>query len=94
MKILPVFPDQQSLVDNDTYAWLSHYKWSSTKGYAVIAPKSRLAKKHKTTLMHRMIMNAERGQQLDHANGNKLDNRRSNLRFCTDFSKPRKLRSA
>jgi len=32
--------------------------------------------------MHRVIMKAARGSQIDHKNGNGLDNRRSNLRFA------------
>lgn len=33
--------------------------------------------------LHRFILNAKPGQQIDHKNGDTLDNRRSNLRFCT-----------
>lgn len=36
----------------------------------------------RTTLVHRMIMGAKEGETIDHINGNKLDNRRSNLRVA------------
>lgn len=34
-------------------------------------------------LMHRLIMGAVKGQCIDHINGDRFDNRKSNLRFCT-----------
>lgn len=33
--------------------------------------------------LHRVIMNAKTGEEVDHINMNKLDNRRENLRICT-----------
>lgn len=37
----------------------------------------------KTQLLHRVIMDPPHGLSVDHANGDKRDNRRGNLRVCT-----------
>ncbi len=34
-------------------------------------------------LLHRLIAGAQPGEQVDHVNGDALDNRRCNLRICT-----------
>jgi len=39
--------------------------------------------KRQTISMHRFILNAKKGQEVDHINTNGLDNRRSNIRICT-----------
>jgi hypothetical protein len=68
-----------ALVDDEWYLVLSRYKWHLTcKGYAersVIAGAG--------IMMHRVINMTPSQLQVDHINGNKLDNRACNLRACT-----------
>jgi hypothetical protein len=63
-------------VDDDDYEWLNKSKWYLSKG--------KYAHSRTHGYMHRLIMNAPRGKQVDHINGNGLDNRRANLRLCTN----------
>lgn len=70
-----------ALVDDDDFDFLSQWKWCFDGRYA-----SRVVKaKGKQTLirMHRVISGASSGEVIDHANGDKLDNRRANLRRAT-----------
>jgi len=68
-------------VDPEDFEELSRYKWSASQSgknfYAVRQEKGR------TILMHRQIMKARRGRQVDHADNDSLNNHRDNLRFCT-----------
>jgi hypothetical protein len=63
-------------------------KWrTDTKGYAVSA--KRVAGEVVNTSLHRLIMGVAGAVQIDHINGIKLDNRRSNLRICTGLQNMR-----
>jgi hypothetical protein len=62
-----------SIIDEEDYDKVCIYKWRLSNGYAIGGPK--------TIKLHRFIMNAENGLMIDHINGNKLDNRKSNLRY-------------
>lgn len=46
------------------------------------SPKYVMASGKPTKYLHREIMKPPVGYEIDHINGNKLDNRRSNLRIC------------
>ena len=67
-----------TLVDDDDYEWLPKEGWSCNgHGYAQKFINIKIMQ------MHRLIMNAPKNKDIDHINGNKLDNRRENLRFAT-----------
>lgn len=69
-----------ALVDRADYEWLSRFSWYVGHGYA---KRSGTTRNHAKRLMHREIMAAGDGVLVDHINGDKLDNRRANLRLCT-----------
>lgn len=65
-----------ALVDDADHEWLSAFRWClNGDGYAVRSTD--------LVRMHRLIMNAPAGTDVDHINMNTLDNRRLNLRVCS-----------
>lgn len=68
-----------TIIDKEDYDRVSKYVWYYlNSGYAI--NNNCKTKKHK--LLHRFIMNAPKDKNVDHINGNKLDNRKKNLRLC------------
>ncbi|MED3832962.1 HNH endonuclease [Peribacillus frigoritolerans] len=67
-----------AIVDDGDFEYLSQFRWHVTDhGYACRKNSS------KNVYMHRELMGFPKGLQIDHINGNGLDNRRSNLRVVT-----------
>ncbi len=64
-------------VDAADYEWLSRHRWYLQNGYAARREKGKII------LMHREIMQPPPGKVVDHADGNKANNCRCNLRTCT-----------
>ena len=86
MKEIPLTQGCVAIVDEGDYEGLMRNKWYATKmkGGTKAARKSpREEGRQKSIYMHRVIMNAKRGQYVDHRNHDTLDNRRVNLRLCT-----------
>lgn len=78
---IPLTKGKFAIVDNEDYAYLSQWKWCYVAGgYAMRAEGPRRNKQY--VYMHRTITAAPAGVEVDHINGNGLDNRRSNLRLA------------
>ncbi len=86
MKEIPLTQGKISLVDDEDYERLNQFKWyPNWNGYTWYAKRAnlRINGKQKQVYIHRVIMNTPKGIQVDHRNGNGLDNRKANLRLCT-----------
>lgn len=66
-----------AIIDDDDYYIVGSDGWFLNSGYAV----KRNGKSH--IKMHRLVMKTPVGGITDHINGDKLDNRKSNLRITT-----------
>jgi hypothetical protein len=86
VRLIPVSDGEYVYVDAADYEWLRPYNWHSNNGYAA------RNENHKTILMHRQIMQPPQGMVVDHADGNKANNCRSNLRVCTPAENHRNTR--
>ncbi len=86
MKEIQLTRGMVTIVDDEDYAALAQYKWHTHKHRNTwYAERStpRVAGKYTTVEMHRQIIGAGPGQQIDHWDGNGLHNWRQNLRYCT-----------
>ena len=71
--------------DNEDYERVIEYNWYLHKGNGYIETHIYKENKKRTKLkIHRLIMNPPDNMQIDHINHDKTDNRRQNLRICTN----------
>lgn len=87
MRQIQLTQGQFAMVDDADYERVCAFKWHAhrkNKGRGFYAQTGYSAGgRQRSLLLHRFIMQAGRGEQVDHKNGNGLDCRRENLRFCT-----------
>lgn len=78
-------------VDDSDYEKLNKFKWFAHKAGKQWYASRNLSKK--TIKMHRVVTNAPEGKDVDHKDGDGLNNQRSNLRVYTRsqnlFNKPK-----
>lgn len=80
MKIIYCVGGQEVLVDDENYDYLNSYKWYFHKSDGYAYRNLEQKRNSKRIQMHRDIMKCESNLEIDHINGNKLDNQKKNLR--------------
>lgn len=86
---IPLSKGKYALVDAADYEFLSQWGWRCFERGTFYVYRSGYAgyingkQKAKTIYMHRLILNAPDGMEVDHINGDGLCNIRSNLRLAT-----------
>lgn len=84
-RLIPLTQGQCAIVDDADFAWLSQWKWCASKSdvgfYAMRAEKTNGRARY--LYMHRVLADARPGDVVDHIDGDRLNNRRSNLRLAT-----------
>lgn len=80
--LIPLTRGHFAIVDPDDHDRMAAHSWWANEAavgrfYAVRREGGRLI------YMHRVLMGADRGSVVDHADGNSLNNARSNLRITT-----------
>jgi hypothetical protein len=79
-KEIPLSNGGFTVVDDKDYEFISGWKWyRRPDGYAATTVKIGKSQK----FLHKFLMPTDPGQEVDHINRNKLDNRRDNLRYVT-----------
>jgi HNH endonuclease len=95
VKHIPLTEGQYAKVDAEDFDALVGFRWYATqervgsytryafRGGWVRNPDNPLRMKKGTTRMHRQVLGYDGPLQVDHINGDGLDNRKSNLRLAT-----------
>lgn len=89
MQRIPLTQGKFALVDKSDFEYLAQWKWRIARkrkgSNEFYAARSDWNKGHQRNIwMHRVITKCPTGMVVDHINGDGLDNRRRNLRVCTN----------
>ncbi len=88
MKELQIKTGQIVFIDDEDYGNVSSHNWSMWGRYVSGWVNG------KTTSIHRLVVGANKGEVVDHINHNTLDNRKENLRVCSQSENMRNKRKA
>jgi len=87
-RFIPLTQGLNAIVDAEDFEWLSEYPWYASwdprgKSFEARTNQTRTDGSRFQHKMHRLILECGLGEEIDHRNHNTLDNRRLNLRKCT-----------
>jgi hypothetical protein len=81
MKEIALTQNKVALVDDEDFDHLNQFKWHVANNYA---HRTICSQKRKHTIsMHRTILNPKDDMEVDHIDGNGLNNQKLNLRIVT-----------
>jgi AP2 domain/HNH endonuclease len=86
-RLIPLTNNQNAIVDAADFQWLSEWNWVAwwnDTAQSYYATRAALTDDNqKTTIYMHRVLAGEDGLEVDHKNGDSLDNRRNNLRPAT-----------
>lgn len=86
MKTIKLTRGYSAIVDDEDYQRFGHLRWGAqvARLNPLLVYATRKVKHSILCCLHREIMGAKPGVMVDHRDGDGLNNRRRNLRFCTN----------
>jgi hypothetical protein len=84
VRILPLNDEKVTLVDDDDFLWVTRWAWypASARGSTYARNPNNPTKNSRA--LHRLISNPKDCEVVDHLNCRTLDNRKINLRNCSN----------
>lgn len=89
---IPLTQGKVAVIDFEDFEKVRPFKWHASKQKGRWYAHHRLGKHGYLMSMHRLITGAPTGSQVDHRDGDGLNNKKSNLRVCTKAQNGQALR--
>ena len=90
MKRIQLTQGKYTIVDNEDFEYLNQFNWHFDGFYA---GRNIRVNNNKTRIrMHREVAKTPKGYVTDHLNGDKLDNRKGNLKICTQSENQKRMK--